>query len=215
MAILFLDYLGEGTMINLFRNNFRSFLLLASCLLLLTSFLSPAPALAHKVQMFAYAEGERVFVEGYFPDGKKTIHSEVVVYDNFSGEELLKGTTDDAGKFSFKVPRKTDLRITLNASLGHKTEHILPGSELSSGEGMESQNDNTTTESGERDRVNVDQTDIQVMIEKGVERGISPLLRGFSECKERIFFSEIIGGIGYIFGILGIMLYFKTRKDRK
>ncbi len=52
------------------------------------------------------------------------------------------------------------------------------------------------------------------MIEKGIEKGISPLLRGFSECKERVYYSEIIGGIGYIFGIMGIALYFKARKNQ-
>src|SRR4030067_2021997 len=74
---------------------------------------------AHKVQMFAYPEGDTVFVEGYFADGKRPKKSEVVVYDS-GGEVLFSGGTDEEGKVSFKIPRKTDLRITLNAGMGEK-----------------------------------------------------------------------------------------------
>src|SRR3989304_9531554 len=84
---------------------------------------------AHKVQMFAYPEGDTVFVEGYFADGKKPKKSEVMVYDT-EGKVLFNGVTDDEGKLSFKIPRKTDLRITLNAGMGHKAEYTLPASEL-------------------------------------------------------------------------------------
>ena len=84
---------------------------------------------AHKVQMFAYTEGENVFVEGYFADGKKAMKSEVIVYDP-SGTELLRGRTDDTGKFNFKAPKKTDLKIIVDAGMGHKTEYTLPAGEL-------------------------------------------------------------------------------------
>lgn len=242
-------------MIHSSKNNVRSFLRHTFYVLLLTSFLAPAPALAHKVQMFAHAEGDRVFVEGYFPDGKKTINSEVIVYDGKSGEELLRGKTDDKGKFSFKPPRKTDLRIALNASLGHKTEYILPGGDLADAGGnkarssaatastsgdtgftkrAENQQDKSSLALSPSDSLRVnsakdvtsiddrrglltpsDPSEVQTMVERGVEKGVSPLLREFSECKEHVFFSEIIGGIGYIFGVLGIVLYFKSRKSQQ
>ena len=38
-------------------------------------------ALAHKVNIFVYAENEKVWVEGYFADGKKAKKSTVLVYD--------------------------------------------------------------------------------------------------------------------------------------
>lgn len=220
-------------MIHSAKNNVRSFLRLTCYVLLLTSFLAPAPAFAHKVQMFAHAEGDRVFVEGYFPDGKKTIKSEVIVYDSKSGEELLRGKTDDKGKFSFKAPRKTDLRIALNASLGHKTEYTLPGSDLADiGENKSrgslvaasTAKNKTAAEkidtkrdeiSHTADPLHVEGSEVLTMVEQGIEKGVSPLMREFSECKEHVFFSEIIGGIGYIFGILGIVLYFKSRKSQQ
>lgn len=211
-------------------NKVRFFLLLTSCFLLLNFVLSAEKAYAHKVQMFTHVEGDTVFLEGYFPDGKKTINSEVTVFDNRSGEELLKGETDNEGKFSFNAPRKTDLRIALNASLGHKTEYILHGSELSDtagGKSVKKANadkvEKEKKEAGHAVAVSqsdiladtpADASDVQLAVERGVEKGVTPLMRGFAECKEHVFYSEIIGGIGYIFGVLGIVLYFQSRKKK-
>jgi len=214
-------------MINPVRKHIRLSFITFLLLFFAVSFLIPQEySYAHKVQMFAHVEGSKVFVEGYFADGKKAKNSEVTVFDNKSGERLLGGKTDDMGKFSFNIPKKTDLRISLNASLGHKTEQVLPGSELPDAGGSKSKGiaEVVSTVKDKEGNINkkekvasfsqIEQVKLQVMIEKGIEKGISPLLRGFSECKERVYYSEIIGGIGYIFGIMGIALYFKARKNQ-
>ncbi|MBI5194166.1 MAG: hypothetical protein HZA08_12115 [Nitrospirae bacterium] len=201
----------------------RFFLLLTSCFLLLTffSFIHADNAHAHKVQMFTHVEGDKVFIEGYFPDGKKTINSEVTVFDNKSGEELLRGKTDVEGKFSFNPPRKTDLRIALNASLGHKTEYILPGDELADTKNKPDKktvsDKKVKSDKGSEQSIALAQTDtaeLLLAVEKGVEKGVTPLMREFAGCKEHVFYSEIIGGIGYIFGVLGIVLFFQSRKKK-
>ena len=220
-------------MINPVRKHIRLSFITFLLLFFAVSFLIPQEySYAHKVQMFAHVEGSKVFVEGYFADGKKAKNSEVTVFDNKSGERLLGGKTDDMGKFSFNIPKKTDLRISLNASLGHKTEQVLPGSELPDAGGSNMPLRGTKEDEnppispffkgglkskggkGGFSFSQIEQVELQVMIEKGIEKGISPLLRGFSECKERVYYSEIIGGIGYIFGIMGIALYFKARKNQ-
>ncbi len=209
-------------MIKSTRNNLRFFLLLTPYFLLLTVFLSGKDAYAHKVQMFVHVEGDKVVIEGYFPDGTKTVNSEVIVIDNNSGKELLKGKTDDAGKFSFKSPVKTDLKIALNASLGHKTEYVLPGNELADKAGSNPDKKASSNKIDKEKKVSgqasaatqADSAELQLAVEKGVEKGVTPLMRSFYDCKQHVFFSEIIGGIGYIFGILGIVLYFQSRKNK-
>lgn len=86
-------------------------------------------AWAHKVNLFAYVEGERVFTESYFPDGKKVEGGTIEVRDA-SGTKLLEGKTDSQGLFSFPLPKKEDLTITLDASMGHKNSYILKKSEM-------------------------------------------------------------------------------------
>lgn len=39
-------------------------------------------AFAHKVNIFAYVEGDTVYTESYFPDGKKVESGLVEVYDS-------------------------------------------------------------------------------------------------------------------------------------
>ena len=184
---------------------------------------------AHKVQMFAYAEGENVFVEGYFADGKKAMNTDVIVYDN-SGKELLRGKTNDEGQFSFKAPQKSDLKISLNAGMGHKTEYTLPAGELHIGGGKNttgtvtaslSKDSNSKTVREEKNKVSqtsrFDDAQLQAVVEKAVEKSvgeaIKPLVRSFTEMQQKNSLTTIIGGIGYIFGVMGIVLYFKSRRS--
>ena len=95
------------------------------CLLVI----SPS-AFAHKVNIFAYVEGDTVYTESYFPDGKKVKGGIIEVYDN-NGEKLLEGVTDNEGKFNFKPTKKDDLKIVVNASLGHRNSYILSQHEFS------------------------------------------------------------------------------------
>ena len=206
------------------------------CLLLLVLFISFGfipNAYAHKVQMFAYPEGDTVFVEGYFADGKKPKKSEVMVYDT-EGKVLFNGVTDDEGKLSFKIPRKTDLRITLNAGMGHKAEYTLPASELGGagkvagnnpplppfskgGDKMAAADQEALSEKGQVNQVSqLDEAQIQAIVEKAVEKAvgeaIKPLVRSFTEMTQKNSLTTIIGGIGYILGLMGIAFYFKSRK---
>lgn len=103
--------------------------LFAAVLIIAASLVWINPAQAHKVNIFAYAEGGTVFTESYFPDGKRVRDGTLEVYDS-QGQKLLEGKTDQEGKFSFPVPKKDDLKIVINASMGHKSEFVLKKDEL-------------------------------------------------------------------------------------
>jgi nickel transport protein len=42
----------------------------------------------------------------------------------------VKGTTNAQGEFSFKVPKKTDLKIIMFTSTGHRAEWLIPVREI-------------------------------------------------------------------------------------
>jgi len=86
-------------------------------------------ALAHKVNIFAYVDNGVVYTESYFPDGRPVENGAIEVYDSH-GEKLLEGASDTEGLFSFKVPKKDDLTIVINASMGHKNNYILKKEEI-------------------------------------------------------------------------------------
>ncbi|MGD9949370.1 MAG: carboxypeptidase regulatory-like domain-containing protein [Desulfobulbus sp.] len=88
-----------------------------------------APAWAHKVNIFAYAENGKVYTESYFADGRKVIGGQVEVQDA-DGKQLLEGKTDDKGIFSFPLMEKQTLRIIVNAGMGHKNSYLLKREEM-------------------------------------------------------------------------------------
>jgi nickel transport protein len=84
-----------------------------------------APALAHRVNIFAYVEGDEVVVECSYSRSERVRLGDVEVFDAASGAALLAGKTDDKGEFRFPVPpavraAKGDLRIVLKAGEGHQ-----------------------------------------------------------------------------------------------
>ena len=104
--------------------------LILCCALLVFSLLGTANSvLAHKVNIFAYVEGDTVFTESYFPDGKPVEDGQIVVQDS-RGTTLLEGKTDEKGLFSFPLEKKQELLIIINATMGHKNSYLLKESEM-------------------------------------------------------------------------------------
>lgn len=96
--------------------------------------LLPMSALAHRVNVFAYAEGDIIHVEARFQKGVPAQDSEVRVSHAKSGREYLQGKTDGEGRFSFPIPEqaradRADLKILLSAGEGHQNEWILTAGE--------------------------------------------------------------------------------------
>ena len=180
-------------------------------------------AQAHKVNMFATVEGDTVFIEGYFLDGKKPKHCEVTVYDS-NDKQLLTGLTNDEGQFSFKIPATGPLRVKLNAGEGHLKEITLTADELgldissvgASGNAAPSAATDAEIESVSNGGANeeaISNAQLQLLVERAVGKTIRPLVREIDELKERRGLSDIIGGIGVIMGVGGLLLYLQARKQ--
>lgn len=184
--------------------------------ILLFGLLFSGSVLAHKVNMFANVEGDRVVVEGYFADGKKAKDATIQVFAP-DGTKLLQGKADGEGIFSFDVPQVTDLRISLYAGLGHRAEYTVPAAELqgaarSSGEGVAA--GEGAPSSASSSAAAVDPVEIRAIVQQAVGEALTPVMRNISELKEQKSFSDIVGGIGFIVGLLGIFFYLKARKER-
>jgi len=170
---------------------------------------SSLPVSAHKVIIFAWVEGDTVFTESKFSDGKKTINSQVLVFDK-EGKQLLEGKTDNKGEFSFKIPKLTDLRIILNAGMGHKAEWKIPESEIK--EAGSISEIKRIGESSQPIDVGLSKEEIKELIEESLDRKLRPIVRIINESQSKgPSITEIIGGIGYIFGLMGVAIYFKNR----
>ncbi|MGA1874110.1 MAG: hypothetical protein ACMUIA_00720 [bacterium] len=185
---------------------------------------------AHKVNIFAYVEGDLVYTESYFPDGRKVEGGTVEVYDSM-GTKLLSGTTDQDGRFNFRPPGKDDLKIVLIASMGHQNSYTLSSDELA---GISEGKTHDTSDKGELtgkmsddhsipENKPVDEAvtssqpinlrEIRKIIDQSLDQKLQPVVRELAKSRhqERISATEIFGGIGYIFGLIGMALYFSKR----
>ena len=182
------------------------FILFFTSILIISAHL---PAFAHKVIIFAWVEGDTVFTESKFSDGKKAINSQVLVFDK-EATQLAEGKTNNNGEFSFKIPKRTDLRIVLNAGMGHKAEWRISESEIMEAGGV-SEEKRTGKFSRPID-TNLSKQEIKDLIEESLDRKLRPIMKMMAESHSKgPSITEIIGGIGYIFGILGVALYFRNR----
>ena len=170
-------------------------------------------AFAHKVNIFAYVEGDKVYTESYFNDGKKCINSKIEVFDN-QENKLLEGLTNAEGEFSFEVPQEDgDLKLVLTASMGHRAEYIISADELGDTVGSIKEKFEEPVSVVSPEVSSLDLKEIQSLIEDALDKKLEPILREIKRSQEhKISPTEIIGGIGYIFGIFGIIAYFLSRK---
>ena len=94
-------------------------------------------ASAHRVNIFAFVDGDAVQVECGFNRSQKVKQGTVEVFDATTGARLLQGTTDDNGVFRFPVTAELreaghDLNIRIIAGEGHQNDWTVAADELAS-----------------------------------------------------------------------------------
>jgi len=184
-------------------------LFLASILVIST----PLPAFAHKVIIFAWVEGDTVFTESKFSGGKRAINAQVQVFDR-EDKQLLEGKTNNKGEFSFKIPKLTDLRIVLTAGTGHKGEWTIPESEIQEVAALLEKK--KAEEPSQTTAVGLTKEEIKDLIDDSLDRKLRPIVRMMTESQSKgPSVNEIVGGIGYIVGLMGVALYFRNRGRKR
>jgi nickel transport protein len=189
------------------------------------------PAGAHGVSVFGWVEGDTVYVESKFSGGKKVKAGKIIVTDS-RGAELLNGTTNELGEFSFKIPKKTELKIVLLAGAGHRAEWVIPVSEIDISDKEEVPLEEKTAKNEfparSKSKIETDadenmqplsgltEKDLQAAVEEAVEKKLKPVMKILAESKQRgPTVKDIFSGIGYIIGLVGIVAYMHSRKKKK
>jgi len=205
-------------------------------------FLCCAPAHAHRVNVFAWFDGEKVEMEGYFASGQKAIDSKVIVTDQ-NGKVVLQGKTNKQGQFSFVPKAPGRYHIVLEAGMGHKAEtdvDVDQATTLKQAESKKAALDTSSSLSASTDRSG-SKASVAVSgppapttlvsrqsggqqqcvcvsaqeIDKILSRRLEPIhkeLVHMAELQSKVKPRDVIAGLGYIFGLMGIALYFSNRK---
>ncbi len=205
-----------------------------SMLLLLTA---AAPAFAHRVNVFAYADGEAVRVECSFSKSQKVRHGRLLITDSRTGAELIRAETDEQGAFSWKpdaafLQSGHGVKIHLNAGEGHQASWIMEGSELAviggaspavSGKpGQPGVRKESSGPSGVQKNAAPAGTagpgpEWEERMDALLEARLAPMrqmlgqaLAALQDDSPRL--RDVVGGIGWIIGLLGMGAYMRYRR---
>lgn len=181
-----------------------------------------APVFAHKVTIFAWVEGDLVHTESKFSAGKPVQNGKIEVYDR-QNRILLQGTTDDQGHFDFPVPQKSALKIVLVAGLGHSNHWTVRAEEIDTVPDRQRTPDAAQTFQSETEAVSstaptaspgacVDADTVRKIVTLALEKKLAPLEARLAN--QRWQWREIIAGIGYILGLMGLASYMRYRKQK-
>ena len=200
------------------RKSSVTVLLLLLCLSLLSA---PAPALAHKVSVFAWFDGKKVELEAYFASGDKARNSTVTVTDEH-GRKVFEGKTDEKGLLSFVPPGKGRYHVVLVAGMGHRAETEVDVDAAPAGRQEEVQGPSTPlppqadVTSGTNE-TRGDDCLSAAELERILDERLMPIQRQvmvLAEEQGRIRPHDVISGLGYILGLMGVAMYVSCRKKR-
>jgi nickel transport protein len=187
-----------------------------------------SPALAHRVLVFAYAEGDTIHTESKFIPDTPVRQGKIEVMDKKTGQILLTGLTDDQGKFSFKIPaaaaaQKLDLEIVAEAAMGHRGSWLLKADSYLTGAtpgkaaapAVPPAPSAPNPVAPETKTANLDQQALEAAVNKALERQLAPINEKLTDLTiHRTSLPDVLGGIGYILGLFGLWAYFQSTRKR-
>lgn len=185
--------------------------------------LATSPVWAHRVNIFAFVEANDIVVECGFNRSQKVKGGQIEVFNAVSGERLLSGTTNGQGQFRFPIPPQAlkvgqDLRIHINAGEGHQNDWIVAAAEFMDPTKTDvsiSQTAPPSDVSAPAPSVGTDwatPADVERIVNAALDAKLTPIKRVLAEQMEAgPDLKAIIGGIGWIFGIVGVAAYFRRR----
>jgi len=180
-------------------------------------------AFGHVVNVFAVVEGKTICGEVYFRGGVAAQGAKVEAFDP-QGRKLAEATTDEEGKFSLPVLFRCDHRLLAQAGEGHAGQYTVEAAELPDDLPLPDGGANTLGQERPPPAVSPTPSDapaalpgdarLKELIEAAVDRQVVPLRRQLDHFENTLRVRDVLGGIGYIFGIMGLLFFFLGRRSK-
>ena len=172
-------------------------------------------AYAHGVHVFAWVADGTVHVESKFSGGRNPQKARIEVLAP-DGQALLEGHTAADGTFSFPVPQPTALRIVLHAGTGHQAEWTLSEADVSGSDAGTAPAVTArvplTAATQSPPAGDLSLQSIEGIVDRALDRKLKPVMTMLAESRQqRPGIRDIVGGIGYIIGLVGLAAYLRNR----
>jgi nickel transport protein len=190
--------------------------------------LHAAPAWAHKLSVVAVAEGTTIRGRAYLHGSAAVRGATVSVFDP-QGQKLGQTTTDEQGKFTLEARTRCDHRIIVDSGDGHRAEcevraAALPASlpargELGSPAADQPPEGPATPAVGPGAPAPAEDQQLKAKVELLAQQ-VEQLQTRVAEFGQQARLQDIVGGLGYILGLMGLAFYFlgvrrKERRERR
>lgn len=186
---------------------------------------------AHKVNVIGYVEGNDLVVEGYFAGKARAMDCLVEVF-SADGTKLAEGRTDAKGFLRLPVAPLTgkgDLKLLIHAGSGHQAEYTVKNEDLGGPPPVLSDPVSGTGPAQPEPRsvdltpAPIDPKLLQEALGRELDAKLAPIMRLLEAQRKSMVEQqnkgpgvvEIFGGIGWIFGLIGVGAYFLSLKTRK
>ncbi len=172
---------------------------------------------AHKANVFAYVENDKIVAEGYFSGKAKAIDCAVQFFDA-NGGKIHEGKTDSNGIYSVKIadlPKISgDVKVVISSSDGHKADFTIKSQDLNQS-AAETPAEIARASDPKQNVIAQSPMQDHILLKKTVEDIVDARVRKLlAEQKDKgPTIVEVIGGIGWIFGMVGMWAYFKPKKQ--
>jgi nickel transport protein len=182
------------------------------CLLLFIAlFLLPLSGQAHKLSIFAWPEGKEIHGEVKFSGGRQAKNVQITVQNAANSTVLSDTVCDEKGEFRVALPDqvrkgKYDLLLVANGGEGHRGEWLLEAKEYLSA----ISSDTLSTASAS---AGINEQQLRRIVAEEISNGLSPLRKTLAENQEHEpSLHDLLGGIGWILGLVGITAWAQSRK---
>ena len=180
----------------------------------LTLVLAGGPAFAHKLKVFATAEGPMISGYVYFPGGGRA-KGVTVVAQATSGARLGEAVTNAKGEFAYQATVRCDHRLVADSGDGHRATFLIEAADLpDSLPAPAASTPQAVAKASEPAPEPPTATPLappdalKQMLVEVVSRHVRPLREQLERAEEKRRLHDILGGIGYILGLTGLAFYF-------
>ncbi|MCR5815030.1 MAG: hypothetical protein K6G15_11155 [Desulfovibrio sp.] len=180
-----------------------------SCCLLGSLLFCCTNAQAHRVNIFAYQDGQQIHVKAGFSRSQPARNAEITVMQLDNEAILLTLRTDQNGNCSFPIPREASrfgLIIRVNAGEGHVKTWTMNKEEFDAAKpeaSSQSQAEPQTPQSGPEHVASLP-PNLRELLQSELARQLAPLRLELAETRQRIRFTDILGGLGWLVGLAGL-----------
>jgi nickel transport protein len=188
--------------------------------LLVLYLMTASSAYGHNVSIFAWVESGTVHTESKFSGGRRVKGGKIEVFDH-QGRSIHAGTTNDEGYHGFALPAGAkELKIVLTAGMGHTNHWTIRAEEL----GVVDTDDGVTINQSQPAAMSssppiargvspsgLDAQAIETIVERVLERKLAPIRSQLAG--QRWTIRDILAGLGYILGLVGLASFVHYRKQ--